>query len=260
MTYIKLYRELLDSQCFTHPITLKIWIWLLIKAKYKDGFVPLKSGRGFTEVEIKRGQFVFGRFKAEAELFIDGSTIYKHLQKLEEWGQISIESNNQYSVITICKYDDYQDKIELEEQPSNNQVTTKEQPSNTVKESKELKEKEKMSSIAIRNRRKRFKIFINWFNKIRGTNYTAKNQKVKEKFLARIKDGYDGKDFKTTLNSLMNQQNHKETNFRYITPEFICRQDILEREKNSPTEISENKILTPEEIAREKENAFLARL
>ncbi len=141
--WIKLHRDILESKCFAHPITLKIWIWLLAKAKHKPMVILLKVGRGNIEVEIERGQLIFGRFKAEEELSIDGSTIYKHIQKLQDWGNIIIDSNNQYSVITICKYDDYQTFLGEEEQPSNNQVTTKEQPSNNqVTQIKNVKKEE----------------------------------------------------------------------------------------------------------------------
>ena len=59
------------------------------------------------------------------------------MKKLEKMEMISIESNNQYSVITINKYDDYQVhdnyKVATKEQPSNNQVAADGQVSNTTK-------------------------------------------------------------------------------------------------------------------------------
>jgi len=99
----------------------------LLKANFKDSFMAIKSGTGFMTVEVKRGQLIFGRFKAEEELNIDGSTIYKHLQKFEESGQISIESNNKFSIITICKFDSYQNNDIEEEQLRDSNVTTTEQ-------------------------------------------------------------------------------------------------------------------------------------
>jgi len=135
--FILLSRNILDSDVFASQKLLKIWIWCLCKANFKDKSVPLKVGKGETIVRVKRGSFIFGRNKAEEELFIDGSTIYKSMQKLKELSMIEIESNNQYSIVTISNYDAYQDsksyKVTSKEQPSNNQVTTKEQPSNTTK-------------------------------------------------------------------------------------------------------------------------------
>ena len=133
--YFKLHRKILESQVFAHQTALKIWIWCLSKASYKERFVPLKIGRGETSVKLIKGQFIFGRFKAEEELGIDGSTIYKWIQKFatKDFDMISIESNNQYSIITIINWDDYQVEENKKEQPSNNQVAAEEQPSNTNK-------------------------------------------------------------------------------------------------------------------------------
>jgi hypothetical protein len=148
--FILLSRSILNSDVFASQKLLKIWIWCLCKANFKDRTIPLKVGKGERLVKVKRGSFIFGRFKAEEELFIDGSTVYKLIHKLKELEMIQIGSNNQYSIISICNYDTYQDasnyEVTTKEQPSNNQVTTKEQPSNTtnkvnnVKESKEEKE------------------------------------------------------------------------------------------------------------------------
>jgi len=134
-TFILLSRSILDSEVFASQKLLKIWIWCLCKANHKERFVPFKTGKGEITVNVKRGQFIFGRHKAEEELFIDGSTIYKIMQRLQLLGNISIKSNRQYSVITICKYDTYQTpdnyKVTSNEQASNKQVTGKSQASNT---------------------------------------------------------------------------------------------------------------------------------
>lgn len=135
--YILLSRGILDSDVFASQKLLKIWVWCLCKANFKDKSFPLKIGKGETIVKVKRGSFIFGRNKAEEELFIDGSTIYKSIHKLKEFNMIEIDSNNQYSIITVNNYDTYQNsenyKVTSKEQPSNNQVTSKEQPSNTTK-------------------------------------------------------------------------------------------------------------------------------
>ena len=131
--YVKLHRQLLDSTQFADPIRLKIWIWCLIKANHKNKSVALKTGKGFITVSVKRGQFIFGRNKAADELNIAGSTILRHLEKLKVEKAINIKSDNQYSIITICKYDDYQDKEDLVGQPTDNQRTTNGQPTDTTK-------------------------------------------------------------------------------------------------------------------------------
>lgn len=146
--WIKIHRSILESYSFANPVSFKIWAWMLLKANYKTSFAPLKIGKGTISVKIERGQFIFGRNKAEKELNIDGSTIYRTLQKFEELKQIKIEASSQYSIITICNYDFYQSKQDQDEQPTNNLRTGNEQPTNStrttdehIKEELESKEK-----------------------------------------------------------------------------------------------------------------------
>lgn len=156
MSYIKLNRSLLESHSFANPNHLKIWIWMLLKANFKNAFVPINIGRGFITVEVKRGQLIFGRFKAEEELNIKGTMIYRTIQLFEELGQIKIEKNSHFSLITICKYDSYQGQLNESEQATNNlrtgyeqhmnnTRTTHEQHVNIYKE--ELEEKEEIEEI-----------------------------------------------------------------------------------------------------------------
>lgn len=143
--WIKLHRKILDSQVFAHPTALKIWVWILAKAGYSERYVPFKINRGSTTIRLLAGQFIFGRFTAEDELNIDGSTIYKWIQKFasEEFDMISIKSNNHYTIVTINNWEQYQsgecNMVTTNEQPSNSQVTAKEQPCNTNKNIRKLK-------------------------------------------------------------------------------------------------------------------------
>lgn len=52
--------------------------------------------------------------------------------------------------------------------------------------------------------------------------------KSKRQFVARSKDGYRLEDYQKAIVTAMNQTNHKESNFMYLTPEFFTRQDRLE--------------------------------
>lgn len=108
MSFIKIHRELMDSYAFANPKHLKIWLWLLMKANYKKAFVPISTGRGEMTVEVKRGQLIFGRFKAENELDMESTFIRRTLQKFKELGQIKMDVHSHFTIITICKYDTYQ--------------------------------------------------------------------------------------------------------------------------------------------------------
>jgi len=144
--FIKLHRKLLDSPIFAHQTGLKIWIWCMVKANHKCKSFPIRIGAGNSIVSIGVGQFLFGRLKAEEELGIDGSTIYRWIKKLETMEMISVKSNSHYSIVTICNWVDYQsvdvDKRTTTEQPLSSHCTTTEQPLNTTKNAKNDKNKE----------------------------------------------------------------------------------------------------------------------
>ena len=129
-TWIKLYRKLLKSPIFENEKALKIWIWCLLKATH----IEREQLVGQQIVQLEKGQFVFGREKASEELKMTESTVYKYIKLLEKLHMISINSNNKFSVVTIEKWEDYQDK----KQQENNKVTTKEQQSNTNKNVKNI--------------------------------------------------------------------------------------------------------------------------
>ncbi|MDD2304491.1 MAG: hypothetical protein PHP53_07330 [Prolixibacteraceae bacterium] len=144
--YIKLHRQLIESQVFANQTALKIWVWCLLKASRKERFFPLKIGKGSTTIKILPGQFIFGRFKAEEELNIDGSTIYRWLQKFksEEFSMITVEANNQYSIISICNWTSYQAEKSDSEQPMINQRTRLEPDMNTDNTVNTVKKKERV--------------------------------------------------------------------------------------------------------------------
>jgi hypothetical protein len=135
--FIIISREIIEHKIFLSEKMLKIFIWCIAKASYKSSFVKLKTGRGDTEIEVKRGQFIFGRQKAEQELSICGSTIYKIMKKLQSFGTIEQNSNSHFTLVTVCNYDTYQDLKTYKYQASNKQVTSKEQASNKQVTSKE---------------------------------------------------------------------------------------------------------------------------
>ena len=147
--WIKLHRRIIDSFIFSHPVALKIWLWCLLKASIRDRDISLKAGRGFAFVKIKKGSFIFGRHSAEDILCVNGSTIYKWIKIFEKEEMITVKSNNQYSLVTILNYNEFQ---EMNEEKKTTKHTTKHtakrqqniqqniQPNNTNKNIREVKE------------------------------------------------------------------------------------------------------------------------
>jgi len=134
--WVKLHRKSINSQAFQSEGLWKVWTWCLLKANHEDRWVPVKTGKGTTEVFVRRGQFIFGRKTASKALKMDESTVYKRMRKLENIGNCNTQSNTHYSIVTILNYDVYQGSGKDE---VTGKVTPKEHPSNTNKNDKNEK-------------------------------------------------------------------------------------------------------------------------
>jgi len=134
--FISLHRKLKDNAIWADPNYLKLWIYCLFEATHKkhDQLV------GNQIVNLKRGQFVKGRFSLAEEMNkgvkpkqrLNDKTWWRYLENLESWGMLTIKSTNKYSVVTIDNYDLYQDssngvKKETDQQKSNKSPTDDQQ-------------------------------------------------------------------------------------------------------------------------------------
>ena len=110
--WISLYRKFMEWEWYTDANTMRLFLHLLLKANHQDG-----NWQGKT---IKRGQVVTGRKSLSNELKISEQAIRTSLNKLKITNEITIETTNKFSIITIVKYDVYQDN----QKESNQQLTT----------------------------------------------------------------------------------------------------------------------------------------
>lgn len=137
--WIKLHRRVIDSCVFEDAALFQLFVYCILKANHKQTS-KLWNGK---MIELKPGQFITGRFKLATALNTNPNTIYKRLKRLEMLGKIRIESNNKNTLLTVIKYNTYQEVVTTKEQQSNNKVTTKEQQSNTDKNVKNDKNEKK---------------------------------------------------------------------------------------------------------------------
>jgi len=141
--WFKTNRKIIDSMIFADPNGLKIWIWMLAKARYenKPSYVNLYTEKGWHKVTVNRGEFIFGRKKAAKELCMSESMVYRWVKKLASKSfdhMISEQPRNAYTIIRINNWDKYQlNSEQVSEQPMNTGWTTNEQPMNTSKKDQE---------------------------------------------------------------------------------------------------------------------------
>ena len=107
--YVPLFRKSLESQVFQSPHLWKVWCWCLLKASHKDRWVSMKTGKGDIQVEIKEGQFIFGRESAARELRMRPSSVRNRIVKLSKLQNLNIKADRQFSIITICNWGSYRE-------------------------------------------------------------------------------------------------------------------------------------------------------
>lgn len=237
--YIKLHRQLLDSYQFSNPNLLKIWVWMLLKANYKPKMVSVKVSKGYTDVLIERGQFIFGRSKASEELNLDESLIYRIIKKFENEESIVVKSNNQYSIITICKYDEYNCEEFEVEQPMNNGRTTDEQPMNTTKKDKNGNKGKNKGNLLPLNDKELF--FLKIFNETTNRSFKTLDDKARRQFSFLLESGYTSKDIKKAISFALPEMTERKRQ-NYLTPEFISREtEFIKYVNMVPIDKSEKK-------------------
>lgn len=130
-TYIKLYRKFTEWEWFTDGNMVKVWIYLLTHAQYKNS-----SYQGH---KLKRGQVIVGRKMLAERLKLTENQVRTCLNKLKKTQEITIKSTNRYSIITIVKYDFYQGCDDENHQQEHNQITNKSPTNHHIKRNKEIK-------------------------------------------------------------------------------------------------------------------------
>ena len=133
---ILIARSLDESDIFQNEKWLKVWVWCVIQANHKGKNVPVNIGRAKTSVWVNRGQFIFGRNKAAEKLGMSPSTVRNIMQKLDDFGNLDIEKDTHFSIVTLSDFDFYQDmnnyKGQAEGQPEDSQRTARGQPEDTT--------------------------------------------------------------------------------------------------------------------------------
>ena len=99
-SWFKLHRSIIDSNVFENPDILKVWIWIMCKANFKESNPII----GNKTVRLEPGQMIFGRNIAAAELQMTPSKCYRIVNVLQECGNIEIKANNKFSVITVINW------------------------------------------------------------------------------------------------------------------------------------------------------------
>jgi predicted transcriptional regulator len=112
--WICLHRKFLKWEWAGDPNMVALFVYLLLMANTDDGY----KWKG---ISLNRGQLLTGRKKLAKDTGLSEQTIRTCLKRLESTNEITIKSTNQYSIITICNYNTYQDETQNNNQQNNQQ-------------------------------------------------------------------------------------------------------------------------------------------
>jgi DNA-binding transcriptional MerR regulator len=133
--WIKLHRKFLDWEWFNKSEAVHLFLYMLIKANHKDA--------KWQGNDVKRGQFISSLGNISNATGISIQQIRTILKKLEKTNEIEVKSTSQFTIVTICKYESYQDENETTNKPlTNNQQTTNKRSTTNKNDKKEKNEKE----------------------------------------------------------------------------------------------------------------------
>ena len=147
--YVRLFRKFTEWEWYQDGNVTRVFLHLLLRANYEE-----KRWKG---IVVKRGQVVTSNESLAGSLNMSVHQVRTALEKLERTGEIGRRTTNQYTLVTICKYNSYQDNTADERQTNGNQMADERQTDGnqmaderqtdgnqmaTTKEYKEYKERE----------------------------------------------------------------------------------------------------------------------
>lgn len=126
--FITLHRKIIDHPIWANSQVVHLFIHLLLMATYEEDKF-LWNGK---EQVLERGQLITGRFALAKATGIPPGSIHRYLKLLENIGILSIKPSNKFSLITILKYSDYQDRRTGVDRRTSNRRASGEHPVSTL--------------------------------------------------------------------------------------------------------------------------------
>lgn len=120
--YFKIYREIFESSIWLQPVELRLFLYLIGQARYKEKPNKKYESQG---IIIKRGQFLRSYRKIRDDLeYLENksvknyslSAIKRAIDKLIEEERIETEKTPLGTLFTVCNYCQYQDYQEKKEE------------------------------------------------------------------------------------------------------------------------------------------------
>lgn len=132
--YIKLDRSILEWCWYTDINTCRLFIHMLLRANWKDGY--------FRQTVVPRGSFVSSVGKLAESTGLSEREVRTAISHLKSTGEVTSRSTNKYTVFSIKNYDKYQSTDKLVDMQETNERQTNDNQSTTIEEGKKGRREE----------------------------------------------------------------------------------------------------------------------
>lgn len=113
--FIVIHRKITDWEWYTDASTFKVFMHLLLTANFSD--------QKFKGMTIKRGQRVASYESLAKETGLSVRNVRTAIKHLKSTNEVTSYSTPQYTVFSIVKYNDYQDKRQANRQTTDKPLT-----------------------------------------------------------------------------------------------------------------------------------------
>ena len=138
--YISLHRQLLDWEWYMDINTCRLFVHLLLTVNFAD--------TRYQGIEVRRGQIMTSLSSLSKQTGLTVQEVKTALNHLISTNEITNESNHQYRIITVVKYDEYQNatnEITNDQQTTNKRSTNDQQCNNKNNKNNKINKKNNSS-------------------------------------------------------------------------------------------------------------------
>lgn len=246
--WVSMHRKIQEHWIWQDANKFKWWVDILLTVNN----APAKVNIGNEIYECKRGESLLSLKSWSERWNVSKDTARNFLTLLEKDSMITRVNCTKTTRITVCNYDSYQTSLHVNQTPAvrkPNANQTQTHPNNN--DNNEYNDNKTIPTVGLSATNPpvsvaskdipfadKCGIFINLFNSIRtnGDKPSAfqATAKVKEKLKARLKT-YSSAQIKTAIEFAVKDKFHIENNFKHVTPEYVLREETLEKYLNTPT-------------------------
>ena len=185
-TFVKLYRSLLNWEWYTDVNTTKLFLHLLLVANRFPS-----EWRG---IKVNQGQRLTSLSKLAKETGLSVQQTRTAISHLKLTGEITSESTNGYTLITVENYTKYQGGgFEPTSEPTND--STGESTSDQHASQQQIKKEKKVKKVKEYIYSREIEEIVGYLNHRCGTNYRPTTKETRRLITARLNENYKVEDF-----------------------------------------------------------------